>query len=99
MGVVSSTVVGVIGTAILLGGAGYYGSTLLGKGKKKESKLTPAALPAAPLGAEATPEQKERIRRKTKTILTAPLTGEEDFGVAPPTLLGSGDVKKKKTVG
>lgn len=58
------------------------------------------ALPAAPsAGTEATEAEKARIRKKTKTILTSPLTGAEDYGSSAPTLLGSGDTTKKAVLG
>lgn len=56
------------------------------------------ALPTAPTGAEATSAEKARIRKKTQTILTSPLKGDE-FANTSPTLLGSGDITKKKTLG
>ena len=57
------------------------------------------ALPAMPSGAEATSAEKARIRKKTKTILTSPLSGDEFYGSAAPTLLGTGDVTKKAVLG
>jgi hypothetical protein len=50
-------------------------------------------------GSATTAAEKARIRKKTKTILTSPLTGGEDYGSAAPTLLGSGDKTKKTTLG
>lgn len=85
-----------IGT-LALGGAAY-GVSQMGGGQKGSSELP--ALPAVPgAGGEATSAEKARIRRKTKTILTSPLTGGETFGTPAPTLLGSGDVTKKAVLG
>lgn len=91
---------GVIGTAALLGLGGWGATNLaMGMGKKNTSAPSGPALPAAPTGAEATAAEKARIRKKSKTILTSPLGGDEYYGTAAPTLLGSGDVSKKKTLG
>lgn len=49
--------------------------------------------------AAATPAEKARIRKKTKTILTSPLSGDEFYGSKAPTLLGSGDMTKKNVLG
>lgn len=98
MGVVSSLVAGTIGTTVLLGGAAY-GATAMATQKKPAAPSAPA-LPAMPnSGGEATSAEKARIRRKTKTILTSPLRGDEFYGSSAPTLLGSGDVTKKTILG
>lgn len=93
-----------IGTAAI-GAAAYGASSLMGGGSKSSGSSGSSsfaglpAMPSAPTGAEATSAEKARIRKKTKTILTSPLTGSEDYGSAAPTLLGSGDTTKKTTLG
>jgi len=91
------TMAGWLGTAVL-GGAAIAGAAASQGGGKNVSSAIPS-IPNAPTGAEATAAEKARIRKKTKTILTSPLTGGEDYGTAAPTLLGSGDITKKTTLG
>jgi len=100
-GVVSGSTALAIGIVALAGGAVAGGMALAGGSSEKPAPSVPSApaLPAAPTGAEASESEKSRIRRKTRTILTAPLEEGEDFGKAAPTLLGSGDVTKKTTLG
>ena len=99
------TIAGVIGTTILLAGgtaatiSAVDQAKIAGKKKKQSEADRLKALGAGPIAGEATPKQKARIRRKTRTLLASPLTGEEEFGIPAPTLLGSGDVTKKATVG
>lgn len=108
MGIESAIGFALIGYGLL--GAGIGGGIALSESQRKARQRVGAAdiargeglkkiTSAVPIGAEATPEQKARVRRRTKTILSAPITGEEEFGIAPPVLLGSGDVTKKSTVG
>jgi len=101
---VSSSVALGLGVAALATGAAVGGAAAAGAFSKKKSPQTPGmpALPASPTppsGAEATSAEKARIRRKTKTILTGPLTGAEDFGKPAPTLLGSGTQGAKTKFG
>jgi hypothetical protein len=88
----------ILGTAAV-GYAGYQGVSALAGGGKKSSSAIPSlpALGAAPTTGTATEAEKARIRKKSKTILTGPLKGDE-FG-SGPTLLGSGDATKKVTLG
>ena len=87
-----------LGTAAVGYGA-YSGiSAMSGGGAKAPAKPSMPGLPSAPTAAAATEAEKARIRKKTKTILTGPLTGG-DYGTAAPTLLGSGDVTKKQVLG
>lgn len=84
---------------LALGGAGLAVASMV-RGEKSSTAIP--AMPAlgnAPSGAEATSAEKARIRKKTKTILTSPLQGDEFYGSAAPTLLGSGDTTKKTTLG
>lgn len=93
---------GVIGTAALLGLGGWGATSLaMGGGKKASAPSAPAApaMPDAPMGAEATSAEKARIRKKSKTLLSAPLSGGEYYGSPAPTLLGTGDSTKKTTLG
>lgn len=85
-----------LGVATLVGGSLWGMSQLT---KKQSSTPHPSALPKAPKEAKATSQAKERIRRKTKTILTDPLTGKEYYGKKAPTLLGSGDTSQDPTIG
>jgi hypothetical protein len=84
---------------LALAGAGTAAAMSMGGGSKGSGSSAIPALPAAPTGAEATSAEKARIRKKTKTILTSPLSGDEFYGSAAPTLLGSGDTTKKNVLG
>ena len=81
---------------------GHSGEQILGIGQRsslmgaKPSESAIPKLPDAPVGG-ATAAEKARIRKKTKTILTSPLVGDEYGGA--PTLLGTGDTTKKNTLG
>lgn len=88
----------IVGTAAV--GYGGYQAIKSVTAPKKGGGLLPTAyetMPTPPVGAEASSAEKARIRRKTQTILTSPLKGDE-FGTGP-TLLGSGDTTKKTVLG
>jgi hypothetical protein len=80
---------------LALAGAGTAAAMSMGGQKKSSSSSAIPSLPplgqAPGAGTEATAAEKARIRKKTKTILTSPLKGDE-FGTGP-TLLGSGTGK------
>lgn len=107
MGIEIGALAGWLGTTVLLGAAGTGAaigvSEMQKAGKKSESAYPSLAMPDLPkaptIGTEATAAEKARIRKKTKTILTSPLTDDEPYGVQAPTLLGSGDVTKKSVLG
>lgn len=89
-----------IGTLALGGAAAYGASAMMGGGKKSSASAIPSipSIGSAPgAGTEATSAEKARIRKKTKTILTGPLQGDEF--ASGPTLLGSGDATKKNVLG
>lgn len=93
-----------LGIITLIGGAAYGGMELAKSQAKERAAERPAesrfGIPLPPSAiAEATSAEKVRIRKKTQTILTSPLTGGEEFGSSAPTLLGTGDVTKKQTLG
>jgi len=86
---------------LALAGAGTAAAYGMSGGGK--SSAIPG-LPSAPTadsvaGSATTAAEKARIRKKTKTILTSPLTGGEYYGSAAPTLLGAGDTTKKQVLG
>jgi len=99
----TATVLAGLSMAAATGAAGYgayKGLEAMGGGGRTSSASAipslPAASPAPTVGA-ATEAEKARIRKKTKTILTTPLQGNEYAG--GPTLLGSGDSTKKILLG
>jgi len=79
--------------------SGKSGESWLGNGGGKGDTPQASAIPSAPEMGGATSAEKAKIRKKTKTILTSPLTGDEYYGASAPTLLGSGDATKKTTLG
>jgi len=72
---------------LALAGGGTAAAMAMGGGSKGSSAIPSLPkLPDAPVAAAATEAEKARIRKKSKTILTSPLKGDE-FGTGP-TLLG-----------
>lgn len=92
--------VAVAGTSLAVSEAGKAGKKAgaLDIARGEEAKRRGAELKRL-TGLGATPEQKARVRRKTKTLLAGSLTGQEEFGLPPPTLLGGGDPTKARVVG
>jgi hypothetical protein len=97
---VASGLAATLGTAALVGGGYAASQAMSGKKGSSGSSAMPQAptIGAAPTVGVATEAEKARIRKKSKTILTGPLQGDE-FGAGGPTLLGSGDATKKVTLG
>ena len=109
MGVETAVLAGYLGTTVLLAGGATAAAMSASSSAKANTAAKNAAsdaamgdkpaMPAAPMGAEATSAEKARIRKKSKTLLSAPLSGGEYYGSPAPTLLGTGDSTKKTTLG
>jgi hypothetical protein len=89
-----ATMAGWLGTAVLGAGAVAGGAAAMNSMSKKSSgsDMSPSVLPTAPsyASAGATAVEQAKKRKKSQTILTAPLSGTEEYGTSAPTLLGSG---------
>ncbi len=103
MGVESAIGFAIIGYGLVAGGIVASAAARDAAKKEKSTKETEEARLLGrlqpPAAAQATPEQKAAIRKKTRTILTKPLTSQGELGIPAPTLLGEGDITKSPVVG